>query len=87
MRVPEAQLNKIIRGLSKKYDVAAENSRITPSYVVLPAKEGCVLDTQTIAKELRTYLNRQTTKNFSGAYKTTKVKPVWYPEDLKKSTH
>ena len=80
----EAQLNKIIRALSKKYDVAAENSRITSSYVVLPAKEGCVLDTQTIAKELRTYLNRQTTKNFSGGYKTTKVKPVWYPEDLKK---
>ncbi len=80
----EAQLDKIIRALSKKYDVAAENSRITSSYVVLPAKEGCVLDTQTIAKELRTYLNRQTTKNFSGGYKTTKVKPVWYPEDLKK---
>ena len=80
----EAQLNKIIRALSKKYDVAAENSRITSSYVVLPAKEGCVLDTQTIAKELRTYLNRQTTKNFSGGYKPTKVKPVWYPEDLKK---
>lgn len=80
----EAELNKIIRALSKKYDVAAENSRITSSYTVLPAKEGTVLDTQTIAKELRAYLNRQTTKNFSGGYQTSRVKPVWYPEDLKK---
>lgn len=79
----EEALTKFIRKLSEKYDKPPENSRIDRHYKVLPAKSGKVLDTTEIANELRTYLNRQTTKNFSGSYRTSKVDPEWVSEDLK----
>lgn len=80
----EDKLTKFIQSLSKKYDKPAKDSRIDDSFKITPAKAGKVLDTKTIANELRTYLNRQTTKNFSGIYKTSDVEPTWYPKDLKK---
>lgn len=80
----EKELTAVIRALSKKYDKSATNSRINTSYQITPSKPGEVLDTETIASELRTYLNRQTTKNFSGAYQTSKVSPVWKEDDLRK---
>ena len=80
----EDKLTKFIRTLSKKYDKAAKNSRINSSYRITPSRPGDVLDTETIASELRTYLDRQTTKNFSGAYRTSHVDPVWKEDDLRK---
>lgn len=80
----EEALAKVIRDMCNTYDKPAQNSRIDKNFKVLPAKTGEVLDTEEIATELRTYLNRQTTKNFSGAYNTSRVEPRWYPEDLKK---
>lgn len=79
----EEALTKFIRKLSETYDKPPQNSRIDRHFKVLPAKSGQVLDTTVIANELRTYLNRQTTKNFSGSYQTSKVEPEWLPEDLK----
>lgn len=80
----EKALAKVIRDMSQTYDKPVQNSRIDRHFKVLPAKTGAVLDTEEIAKELRTYLNRQTTKNFSGAYETSSVEPRWLPEDIKK---
>lgn len=80
----EDKLTKFIRTLSKKYDKAAKNSRITTSYRITPSRSGDVLNTETIASELRTYLDRQTTKNFSGTYQTSKVSPTWKEDDLRK---
>lgn len=79
----EEALTKFIRKLSETYDKPPQNSRIDGHFKVLPAKSGQVLDSTVIANELRTYLNRQTTKNFSGSYQTSKVEPEWLPEDLK----
>lgn len=79
----EEALTKFIRKLSETYDKPPQNSRIDRNFKVHPAKSGQVLDTTAIANELRTYLNRQTTKNFSGSYQTSKVEPEWLPEDLK----
>lgn len=79
----EEALTKFIRKLSETYDKPPQNSRIDRHFKVHPAKSGQVLDTTAIANELRTYLNRQTTKNFSGSYQTSKVEPEWLPEDLK----
>lgn len=81
----EEALAGVIRDMCKTYDKPVQNSRINKQFKVLPAKTGEVLDTEEIAHELRTYLNRQTTKNFSGAYNTSRVEPRWYPEDLKKA--
>lgn len=80
----EGKLTKFIRTLSKKYDKPAKNSRITSSYRITPSRPGNVLNTEAIASELRTYLNRQTTKNFSGAYQTSHVDPAWKEDDLRK---
>lgn len=80
----EKALTSFIKKLSKRYDTPVTNSRITASYKVTPAKSGKVLDTTAIADELRTYLNRQTTHDFSGSYKTETIDPTWYPKDLKK---
>lgn len=79
----EEALTKFIRKLSAAYDKPPQNSRIDRNFKVFPAKSGQVLDTTAIADELRTYLNRQTPKNFSGSYQTSKVEPEWLPEDLK----
>ena len=79
----EESLTKFIKKLSDKYDKPPQNSRIDRNFKVLPAKAGQVLDTTEIANELRTYLNRQTTKNFSGSYRTSNVEPEWTAEDLK----
>lgn len=78
------KLEKFVENLSKKYDKPVQDSRITSSFQITPAKSGNVLDKEEIMNELRTYLNRQTTKNFSGSYQTSTVKPTWYPADLKK---
>ena len=80
----EKALTKVIQNLSMTYDKPVQNSRINKKYKILPAKAGSVLDTEEIAKGLRTYLNRQTTNDYSAAYETSKVEPEWYPEDLKK---
>lgn len=80
----EKALTKVIQKLSKTYDSPVENSRIDKNYTVLPARAGRVLDTEEIAKGLRTYLNRQTTHNYSASYQTEQVEPEWYPKDLKK---
>lgn len=80
----EKALTKVIQKLTKTYDTPVQNSRINKNYSVLPAKAGRVLNTEEIAKGLRTYLNRQTTHNYSASYQTERVEPEWYPQDLKK---
>lgn len=80
----EKVLAKVIAGLSKTYDTPVQNSRISKKFKILPAKAGYVLDTEELAHGLRTYLNRQTTYDYSAAYETSKVAPEWYPKDLKK---
>lgn len=80
----EKALKRFITNLEKEYSIQPENSRIDKNFNVHPAKLGRVLDTANLKKELRTYLNRQTTKNFKGSYHTYTVKPEWYPEDMKK---
>lgn len=80
----EKALTKVIQKLTKTYDTPVQNSRINKNYSVLPAKAGRVLNTEEIAKGLRTYLNRQTTHNYSASYQTERVEPEWYPKDLKK---
>ncbi len=80
----EKALNSVIRKLLKTYEIPVKNSRIDQHFTVLPAKAGQVLETEELTHGLRTYLNRQTTKNYSAAYKTYKVNPEWKPADLKK---
>lgn len=81
----EKALAKAIRSMSQAYGKPVQNSRINKKFKILPAKAGEQLDTEEMAQELRVYLNRQTTKNFSGSYNTSRVEPRWYPEDLKKT--
>ncbi len=80
----EKALKKVIQKIVKTYEIPVKNSRINRHFNVLPAKAGQALDTEELTHGLRTYLNRQTTKNYSAAYETYKITPEWEPADLKK---
>lgn len=80
----EKALAKGMKKLSRTYQAPVQNSRIDKSSTIRPARAGRALDTEEIARGLRTYLNRETTHHYSASYQTERVEPEWHSQDLKK---
>ncbi len=80
----ETTLQEVTEKLSKRYNQSPQNSRISKSGKILPAKHGNSFDTTELTKGLRTYLNRQTTNNYTAAYETSVIDAKWTFSDIKK---
>lgn len=77
-------LNALMEQLQEKYLVPVSNAHIDAKGNISNTENGKSLDVETIKKELKSYLNSDTTDGFSGAYFTTIVEPQWTKKDLKK---
>ncbi len=51
---------------------------------MIASENGHALDTDTISKNLSTYLNLETPENYSASYRTSIIKPKWSTKDVKK---
>ncbi len=78
------KLTKVVKKISKKYVYDATDARIDRNYKVSEATEGQSLDTDQIVEDLSTYLDKESTDDYSASYETKSVKPTWYRKDLKK---
>ncbi|MCH5267446.1 MAG: VanW family protein [Lachnospiraceae bacterium] len=77
-------LNAVIEELQKKYIIPVTNAHIDAKGKISKTKNGQNLDTDTIKRELKSYLNSDTTDGFYGNYSTTVVEPQWTKKNLKK---
>lgn len=78
------ELDKFIDKLDKNHVRDVVNSRIDKNGNITKAKNGRSLELKEIKTELKKYLNSDNKENYKAEYATSKVKPEWKKEDLKK---
>lgn len=78
------KLDKFIEKLEKNHVKAVINSRIDKNGNITDAKKGRSLELKKIRKKLKKYLNSDSREDYRAEYMTSKVKPEWKKDDLKK---
>ena len=67
---------RIVKKYSEKFDKAPKNATIKVNMKITKDKNGRVLDTTRIARELTEYLDGTSTDNYERSYQTTVVEPT-----------
>lgn len=78
------QVGQIVKKLADKYHIPVKNSHIKKGGQITGTAPGRVLKTKELKKDLLSYLNENNKEDYQEAYETEKVKPTWFPKDLKK---
>ena len=80
----KTEVTNVIKKYSEKFDIAPKNATIKRDMTITKEKNGRVLDTTQIAKELTEYLDSNETEDFNKNYQTSPVKAQVKASYLKK---
>lgn len=78
------QVNQVVKKLADKYYIPVKNSHIKKGGQITGTAPGRELVTKTLKKNLLSYLKENSKEDYQEDYETEKVKPTWFPRDMKK---